>query len=320
MSGLFDLPVEELSLYKGTNPLPEDFDVYWNVALAELDQIDSDLDFIDAEFQVPSGRCKHFFFTGVANARIHAKIVFPNDIRRPMPAIIFFHGYRAAAAEWSYLLSFVGAGFVVAALDCRGQAGLSVDAGGVRGNTQHGHIIRGLIDGPEKLLYRNIFLDTAQLARLVMDLEEVDSARVGAYGGSQGGGLSIACAALEPRINRVVARYPFLSDYKRVWDLDLAENAYAELREFFRKFDPLHENEMKYFKRLGYIDVQHFASRIKADFLMGTGLMDKVCPPSTQYAIFNKVTSSKDIVIYPDYEHEVLPGFDDRAIQFMLGM
>ena len=77
---------------------------------------------------------------------------------------------------------------------------------------------------------------------------------------------------------------------------------------------------MKYFKRLGYIDVQHFASRIKADLLMGTGLMDKVCPPSTQYAIFNKDTSSKDIVIYPDYEHEVLPGFDDRVIQFILGM
>ena len=67
------------------------------------------------------------------------------------------------------------------------------------------------------------------------------------------------------------------------------QNAYAELREWFRNFDPRHEREEEVFTRLGYIDVQHLASRIQAEVLMGVGLMDQVCPPSTQYAAFNKI-------------------------------
>lgn len=58
-------------------------------------------------------------------------------------------------------------GFTVAALDCRGQGGLSEDKGGVLGNTLQGHIIRGLDDpNPDNLLFRDIFLDTAMLAKL----------------------------------------------------------------------------------------------------------------------------------------------------------
>ena len=81
-----------------------------------------------------------------------------------------------------------------------GQGGLSQDLGEVTGTTFKGHIVRGLDDPPEKLAFRQIFLDTAQLARIVMDMPEVDENRVGAMGGSQGGGLTLACAALEPRI------------------------------------------------------------------------------------------------------------------------
>jgi hypothetical protein len=73
-------------------------------------------------------------------------------------------------------------------------------------------------------MYRQIFLDTAEMARIVMDMPEVDADRVGATGGSQGGGLTLACASLEPRVRRAAPCFPFLSDYRRVWDLDLAIN------------------------------------------------------------------------------------------------
>jgi len=48
--------------------------------------------------------------------------------------------------------------------------------------------------------------------------------------------------------------------------------------------------------------------------------MDPICPPSTQFAAFNKITSKKDVVIYPDYGHENLPGESDRTFNFMLGL
>jgi cephalosporin-C deacetylase len=53
---------------------------------------------------------------------------------------------------------------------------------------------------------------------------------------------------------------------------------------------------------------------------MGTGLMDTICPPSTQFAAYNKMTCKKGTKIYPDYGHEWLPGFDDFTFEFMLDM
>jgi cephalosporin-C deacetylase len=228
-----------------------------------------------------------------------------------------FHGYSGNAGDWQSKLGFVAQGYTVAALDCRGQGGLSEDKGGVTGWTLRGHIVRGLDGPPEKLLYRQIFLDTAQLAKIVMEMPDVDESRVGATGGSQGGGLTLACASLEPRIKRAAPVYPFLSDYRRVWDIDQDKDAYAELREWFRRFDPQHLREDDIFTQLGYIDVQHLAPRIKAQVFMGVGLMDTVCPPSTQFAAYNKITGEKSLAIYPDYGHENLPDHSDLIFQFM---
>src|SRR5205823_2021338 len=102
-------------------------------------------------------------------------------------------------------------------------------------------------------------------------------------------GLTLACAALEPRLKLAAPVYPFLCDYQRVWEMDLDVAAYDELRVYFRLFDPLHEREQQVFTRLGYIDNQHLAQRIRAEVLMAVGLMDTVCPPSTQFAAFNKI-------------------------------
>lgn len=50
---------------------------------------------------------------------------------------------------------------------------------------------------------------------------------------------------------------------------------------------------------------------------MGTGLMDTTCPPSTQFAMYNKITSEKEVKIYPDFGHEGLQGHDDLVFEFM---
>jgi cephalosporin-C deacetylase len=50
---------------------------------------------------------------------------------------------------------------------------------------------------------------------------------------------------------------------------------------------------------------------------MFTGLMDSVCPPSTQFAAYNKLTAEKQVVIYPDFAHETLPGQTDQTFNFL---
>jgi cephalosporin-C deacetylase len=53
---------------------------------------------------------------------------------------------------------------------------------------------------------------------------------------------------------------------------------------------------------------------------MVTGLIDTVCPPSTQFAAYNKIKSEKDIVLYPDFGHEALPGMPDIEFAWITGM
>lgn len=316
---LVDMPLNELQAYSGINPRPADFDDYWERALNEMRALDPAIELVPSEFQTPSAECFDLYFTGVRGARIHAKYARPRKADAPHPAIVQFHGYTANSGDWADKLSYVSLGFSIFSLDCRGQGGLSEDSGGVKGTTHHGHIIRGLNDAPDELLYRHIYLDCAQLAGIAIDSEEVDPERVYAMGISQGGGLTVACSALEPRIKKLAPVFPFLSDYRRVWEMDLAKDAYAELRTFFRHFDPQHKREEEIFTRLGYIDIQHLANRIQGEALWAVGLMDTVCPPSTQFAAYNKITAPKRLEVYPDYGHEGLPGFADKTIQFFLG-
>jgi len=319
---LIDKPLPELHQYQGRNPRPADFDAFWDESLTTMRALDAAVELRPAPFQAAKiAECFDLFFTGVGGSRIHAKYLRPKAAKEPHPAVVQFHGYSGSSGDWQEKLVLVSQGFSVAALDVRGQGGLSEDLGGAIGTTLHGHIIRGLDDpDPRKLAFRQIFLDAAQLAGIVMGFPEVDADRVGAMGGSQGGALTLACAALEPRIKRAAPVFPFLCDYQRVWEMDQAANAYQELKNYFRNHDPLHEREMEIFTKLGYIDCQHLAPRIRASVLMGTGLMDAVCPPSTQFAAFNKITAPKEVVIYPDFGHEGLPGLSDRTFEFMSGL
>ncbi len=319
---IIDMPLEQLQSYQGLNPCPADFDAYWDKAIAEMKAIDPQIELIPAaDFSIPCADCFDLYFTGVKGARVYAKYLRPKKTVNPHPAVIEFHGYTGNSGDWSSKLHYLAMGFSVAALDCRGQGGKSQDAGSIKGNTHQGHIIRGLSESdPHKLLFRDIFLDTAQLAGIVMNMPEVDAARVGAAGGSQGGALTLACAALEPRIKRLAPAFPFLCDYLRVWEMDLCEQAYAEIKTYFRFFDPQHQRRNEIFTQLGYIDIQHLARRIRGEVLFATGLMDKICPPSTQFAVYNKITAPKKMALYPDFGHEGLPGFNDQTLMFMAGL
>ena len=314
---IVDLPLSELAVYEGRNPRPDDHELYWTQALLELGRVQADVKIDPVAHPATFAECFDLTFTGVRGARLYAKYLRPErPSRKKRPGLAVFHGYTMASPAWFELLPYVAQGYSVVAMDCRGQGGRSQDPGGVPGTTVSGHIVRGLGEEPRDLLYRQIFLDAVQATRILMDMPEVDGGRVGVAGASQGGGLALATAALETRVKAAVAVYPFLCDYQRVWEMDLANEAYAELREYLRRFDPTHEHMEQMFTTLGYIDVQHLAPRVWADVLMATGLMDTVCPPSTQFAAYNRIMSRKEQVIYPDFGHEDLPGMADRAMTF----
>lgn len=314
---IVDMPLEKLRTYTGRTPRPADFDEFWDRALDETANMDPKPVFSPYDFPSVIADCFELRFTSSKGALIYAKFLKPKNIRDKAPAVIHFHGLSGSSDQWKSLISYASQGFCVASMDVRGQGGFSEDVGGCLGTTYSTPFTRGLEGSPEDLLYRDVFIDTAVLAHIVMDLDYVDETRIGVFGGSQGGGLSLACAALVPEIKLCAPTYPYLSDYKRVWEMDLAKGAYEGIKYYFRQFDPMHKTEEEIFTQLGYIDVQNLAPRIRAKVMMNTGLMDTTCPPSTQFAAYNKITSEKSVNIFPDYGHEGIKGADDLVFRFL---
>ena len=315
-----DMPLDKLKQYQGINPKPTDFDQYWDRALAELDEQDLSYTLEKSEYISDGVECYHLYFTGVGGAKIHCKFLKPTHTQGKLPAVAMFHGYQGNCGDWFDKLPYVHNGIIVAAMDVRGQGGLSEDTLRTTGSTFQGHIVRGVDDpSPDNLAFKYIYLDTAQLVRILASMPFVDGSRIGATGFSQGGALTIACAALEPSVKIAAPAYPFLCDYKRVWDMDLAgsNGAYQELSAYFRRQDPMHQKADWFWDRLGYIDLQYLAPKIKAKTTFFTGLMDTICPPSTQFAAYNKITAPKDMKVFPDFGHEGLPGAHDMILELM---
>ena len=314
-----DMPLEQLKNYMGSSPLPKDFDNYWDKALKECNNLEYSLE--PAEFSAPGVRCQYLYFTGVGGAKVCCKFLYPENVTGKIPGIAMFHGYSMDSGGWFEKLPYAYAGYAVLAMDVRGQMGGSEDNHQVHGNTLRGHIIRGLSTGdPEKLFFRNVFLDTAQVAKILMSMDFVDENRIGATGASQGGALALVCAALEPKVKKTAPIYPFLCDYKRTWEMDLFKGAYEELSYYIRNRDPRHQHMDEMFEMLGYIDVANLTPRIKAETYMFLTLMDDICPPSTQFAAYNRIVAKKSCEIYPNHGHEGLPGANELVFEFFKGL
>ena len=72
------------------------------------------------------------------------------------------------------MLAYTVAGYGVVSMDVRGQSGYSTDGDrSPLGNTVKGQIIRGAVEGPDQLFYKDVYLDLYQLIEIVANLPQV---------------------------------------------------------------------------------------------------------------------------------------------------
>ncbi len=303
---------KDLQNYKGTNIKPKDFNEYWANALHSLEGHDFQVELVPAKYQYKGVECYHLYFRGIDGSKIHAKYVKPLNNKKNT-AIMQFHGYMYHSGSWSEKLVYASQGYSVFSMDCRGQGGLSQDLVSFEGCTIYGHVIKGLSEGKNNLYYRYVFLDMVILSKIIKTIENISNLYT--MGLSQGGGLALICGALVPTVSKIAIQNPFLSDYKKTWQLG-AGREQNRIMDYFRLFDPLHETEDEVFETLGYIDAHNFASMVKADVFFGLGYLDDICPPYTQMAIYNNLKTTKSLFVYPDYGHEDMPEFNDKALCF----
>ena len=67
---VFEKPLAELLVYRGTNPCPPDHGAYWDAALRELDALDPQAELVpSAAVASPSAECFDLWFRGTGGAR-----------------------------------------------------------------------------------------------------------------------------------------------------------------------------------------------------------------------------------------------------------
>lgn len=312
------MSLSAMQTYRGRQEIPEDFDDFWQQELAALPDL-PDYELREKPIGLANVTGYELWFTGTNGSRVFAKTLFPKATQA-VPVVFYFHGYQGQGPDWSELLKFTAAGLGVVAMDVRGQAGRSQDLGQFEGVTVKGQVIRGMLQGPSKLFYKDVYLDVYQLIRIVAQLEQVDAGKLMSYGASQGGALALVAAALYPQLSNCLAIYPFLSDFKRVLELGNQSEAYDELFRYFKYSDPFHETEEQVLQTLSYIDIKNLAHRIQCPVAMVTGLEDAVCPPSTQFAVYNRLQAEKEMKILPDYGHDALNvKVNDYAFDYLVG-
>lgn len=305
--------------YRGLGHRPKDFDAFWKEGLEEVERSGTEFELEKEDLPSKVADFYHLWFTGVGGDKVHCQLVVPKGVEKgeKRKGILLFHGYHCDSGDFSDKVGWAAEGYVVLAMDARGQGGLSEYKRQATGDVLHGLLIRGIEEkDPEKLYFRDVFLDTAKAAKILQGMDFVDEGKIFAQGASQGGGLALACCGLVPDIYKVQVCYPFLSDYRAAYAEGCDDSAFDELGYWFRYRDPLHKNEDEFFRLLDYVDVKYLAENIKAEVVMAVGLKDTVVFPKTQMAAFNRIKSRKRLLVLPEYRHEYLPKISDELREF----
>lgn len=303
---MLDKPLSQLKQYMGITPCPDDFDLFWDekIAIAKAADKKYTLERTSEVVQPDGFIIEDMYFTAMDGSEIYAEVCRPDDNEKH-PVLLEFHGLGGSVGDYTAKLKWAALGAAVISMDCRSQAGKSSDNTPRKGGRANGHIVRGAQGGRDNLYYVSVFTDIVQLVEIVKGLPFVNADKMAAHGGSQGGALTVVCAALcADDIKWLTPCYPFLCDYKRLYEMDQMERAYQDLKDYIRAFIPEDGERDEFWTLLGYIDLKNMAKRIKGEVLWYTGLMDNICPPSTQFAAYNRIVAPKEMYIASNYGHE----------------
>lgn len=312
---LFDLALEALRQYRPERDEPSDFDAFWRDTLDDARSKRWQAEFVPAYPELRAVDVFDVTFSGFDGDPIKGWLTLPRERSGPLPVVVEYVGYgggRGVPAAW---LQWPAAGWASFVMDTRGQGGAGTkgdtpDLGARTSGPEYpGFLTRGILD-PTTYYYRRLFTDAVLAADAARSHPSLDSGRVVAAGGSQGGGMALAVAGLDPSIVGALIDVPFLSHPRRALEIT-DEQPYDELRGYLA----VHRDRVDdVFRTLSYVDGLNFAHRANAPALFTVGLMDRVCPPSCVFAAYHHYRGPKQIDVFPYNGHEAggLEHFTDK--------
>jgi cephalosporin-C deacetylase len=302
---LSDLSIDQLTVYRPDVLEPADFDAFWHETISESRRATGAVSLEPANTPITELIVEDLTFPGFGGEPVRAWVSRPKDAPHPLPVVVEYQGYGGGRGLPGERVLWALSGYVHVIMDTRGQG----SAWGTGGDTPDPHgsgpalpgfMTRGIED-PAEYYYRRVFTDGVRLVDAVRELPFVDADRVAITGGSQGGGIAIAVAALAEGLRAVLPDVPFLCAYRRGAEV-APSNPFGEIAQYLS----VHRGKTdRVFETLSYFDGVNFAKRIRIPALFSAALMDEIVPPSTIFAAYNALAAEdREIVVYPFNGHE----------------
>ena len=269
--------------------LTPDFDAFWQKARADLDAVVPDFKVIPQPNW--SSKTKETFLIemqSLDNVKVRAWFTVPRG-KKNLPALLKVQGFSTYMKPDTTINDMA-----VLALNIRGHGNSRDDVNPGFGS----YLITGISD-KEKYIYRGAYMDCIRAIDFFATRQEVDNQRIVIEGGSQGGALSFATAALDKRVKLCFPDVPFLSDfpayfYLASWPGSVFTN--------YQKTTGHTWNEI--YNVLNYFDIKNLATEITCPVEMSVGLFDETCPPQINFAAYNNLNvADKKYHIYPTSGH-----------------
>ncbi|OII12020.1 acetylxylan esterase [Curtobacterium sp. MCBA15_008] len=306
-----DLPLDALRTHRADVRRPADFDAFWadTIASARAAGADTAPSVVPADTPVTGLVIEDLTFPGFAGDPVRAWVSRPVGATADLPVVVEFLGYNGGRGLPGERVSWALAGYVHVVMDTRGQGsgwGTGGDTPDPHGSAPRvgGWMTSGITD-PADHYYRRVFTDAVRLVDAVRTLPGVDPDRIALTGGSQGGGIAIAAAALvEAHVGPITAVLPDVA-FLCAWESGTAVavgGPYLELATYLSVHRDAAETV---WETAAYFDGVNHAAGITAPALFSVALMDDVVPPRTTFAAYNALGSAdKAIEVYPYNGHE----------------
>jgi cephalosporin-C deacetylase len=280
--------------YRSKVKKPDDFDAFWDDVLRQTEAIPLELEVVPEALRSSDDiEVFQVFYTSLDQVRIAAWYCRPTQRTEPMPAMLLLPGYQMEPPipkEWAH----------------KGYAALSVaPRGKLRSNAQfnpgYPNLLTYNIIDRHTYTYRGFYVDAWRGIDFLLSRPEVDPARIGVTGSSQGGGLTITTAAMRQEVRAAAAGAPYLCGYLDAIELTRTY-PYEEINDYLR----LHpQSRQAVADTVAYFDGISFADKITCPIIVNIGLQDNVCPPETGYALFNQIQAvDKKLYPYDGHGHD----------------
>lgn len=279
-------------------PMPADFDTFWKAKLKELKKVSPEPKLVEETSGKSGVAYWKITMNNVRGTHIEGQLARPQKGKK-FPGLLIVQWAGVYGLQKSWVTDRAAEGWLALNIEPHD---LPIDEPAAFYQKQFAGPLKDYWsignDDRDTSYFLRMYLSCYRAVEYLKTRPDWNGRTLVVMGDSQGGQQTIMIAGLHPKdITAALALVPANSDTLAPdvgrapgwphWYVNTDGKDPARVHEASR-----------------YYDIANFARHIKCPVLVGLGLRDETCPPSSVLAAVNEITSPKEIVILPKSAHQ----------------